>query len=245
MPRAWTRPATPRPVPGPSTTRPASGSGVAAADLLHVLLAERHDGQRLRLEIVEHDDVLEAEVVEHRPSARTTQGQLVRAISSPSTGPATASTAERGRSEVWSRMADLDRLVDGGEVGGLARSGRTRRLGIGVRARSRSAHWCRRCRRSGSETATTVSVVACASAFLRQSPSAPRSVPADFPSTSAWSGNRESRLGCQFRRQSSQSGFIADEGARSSRRSRPRQRDADLGVSPGRRLAERGKPGRR
>ena len=34
----------------------APGSGVAGADLFHVLLAERHDGQRLRLEIVEHDD---------------------------------------------------------------------------------------------------------------------------------------------------------------------------------------------
>ena len=50
---------------------------------------------------------------------RTTHGQLVSWISSPSTGPATASTAERGWSDVRSRIADLDGIVDCREIGRL------------------------------------------------------------------------------------------------------------------------------
>ena len=48
--------------PGAGAKHDAAGAGFrrAAADLLHVLLAERHHGQRLRLEIVEHDHVGDA-----------------------------------------------------------------------------------------------------------------------------------------------------------------------------------------
>ena len=157
--QAWISPATPSPVPGPSTTRPAAGSAVPAADLFHMLLAERHHGQRLRLEIVEHDHVVRARDWRTSPAAAPPMGNWSSRISSPSTGPATASTAERGCTEVRSSIGRLDRVVDGGEIGRL-HDRKLDRLGIRSRPGSRSAHWCRRCRRSGSETAAPSSSLA-------------------------------------------------------------------------------------
>ena len=86
------------------------------------------------------------------PRGRTTQGQLVSGISSPSTGPATASTVERGRTVVRLDDRHADRIVDGGEVGS-AHIGKFDRGRAGVARGWRNAHWCRRCRRSAPEIA--------------------------------------------------------------------------------------------
>ena len=78
--------------------------GLAAADLLHVFRPERDDGERLRLEIVEHE-TSDTPVVASMPRGFTTHGQLVSGISSPFTGPATAITVERGWTAVVSMIA--------------------------------------------------------------------------------------------------------------------------------------------
>ena len=102
MPRARTSPATPSPVPGPTTTRLAFASARPAPiwtrpSSARVATASACASKSLRT------------TTSSKPSSdisargRTTQSQFVSAISSPSTGPATAWMTERGRASVAAR----------------------------------------------------------------------------------------------------------------------------------------------
>ena len=104
--------------------------GRAAADLLHMLLAEGDDGQRLRLEVVEHDHVVEPEIGEHRPRPHHpwTIGQ-VDFVAVDRSGHRQHRRARLNRGPVEDRR--LDRVVDGGEFGRLD-DRKLLRLGIGV-----------------------------------------------------------------------------------------------------------------
>ena len=112
------RPATPSPVPGPSTARPAWGSAFAAADLLDMMVAQRHDGERLRLEIVEHHHVHQADGRRH--AFRLDDPRTVGERDLVADDRAGDRKQRRARLDAEPfQDGGADRVVDGREVGGM------------------------------------------------------------------------------------------------------------------------------
>ncbi len=91
---------------------------LAGADLFHVLFAERHDGERLGLEIVENDHIAQAERLDHhaRPHHPGAIGEFdLVAVDRTGDGEHRRTRLDRGAVE----DGGLDRIVDRGKIGGL------------------------------------------------------------------------------------------------------------------------------
>ena len=150
-PRAWISAPAPRPVPGPTTTRGRSGTACAAADRVDVARPEAGQAQRQRLEIVEEDHRREAEARDQLP--RLEDPRAVGEAAPPRRRSARRARGSPifGRSAVRASTAFVDRVVDGRVIGGLD-VGKPLPRRVCDRRSARSAHWCRRCRRSAPES---------------------------------------------------------------------------------------------
>ena len=103
MPEILMRPATPRPVPGPSTTRLAPGTAAPPPICSRCSEPERSDGQRLRLKIIDDDDFRKAKHRHHHlgPDHPRAIGQFdFIAADRPGNGKNCGSSA---RLDIWAR----------------------------------------------------------------------------------------------------------------------------------------------